>query len=318
MIPALIAGAASILGSVAGGLFGKKSQDSANKINMELAKYKYEKDLEMWNRQNDYNTPAAQMSRYAQAGLNPNLVYDQGNNGNASSAPSFDVPEMKAYTDYGDLGFGKAAGNILQSYALANQERKVDSDIELNDSVINKNNADALKSHQERLFTLEKTHEENIRNGHLDEQLQLEIEKTKEEINELRTRSDKNFSESDYYFKQSSKVLVEIDNLRKQGKLTDAQTEQAEANVRLIAANISKVNQEAALLRDELAGRLDPEERKRVQDDLNNIEILLKGVTALNNLKFSEKERFWNLVSRPLDMYFGMQSKAASVLTKAL
>lgn len=43
-----------------------------------------------WNRQNEYNSPAAQMLRLSAAGLNPNLMYGQGTTGNAAviSAPS--------------------------------------------------------------------------------------------------------------------------------------------------------------------------------------------------------------------------------------
>lgn len=34
--------------------------------------------LEAWNRQNEYNSPTAQMARLREAGLNPNLVYGKG------------------------------------------------------------------------------------------------------------------------------------------------------------------------------------------------------------------------------------------------
>lgn len=34
-----------------------------------------------WNMQNEYNSPAAQMARYRDAGLNPNLIYGQSNEG---------------------------------------------------------------------------------------------------------------------------------------------------------------------------------------------------------------------------------------------
>lgn len=44
-------------------------------------------NLDLWRLQNEYNTPEAQMLRYQQAGLNPNLIYGQQNLGaNASSA----------------------------------------------------------------------------------------------------------------------------------------------------------------------------------------------------------------------------------------
>lgn len=36
-------------------------------------------ELEMWNLKNQYDSPAAQMQRYQDAGLNPNLIYGQQN-----------------------------------------------------------------------------------------------------------------------------------------------------------------------------------------------------------------------------------------------
>lgn len=41
-------------------------------------------NLELWNLMNEYNTPSAQMQRYQDAGLNPNLIYSQQN---VASAP---------------------------------------------------------------------------------------------------------------------------------------------------------------------------------------------------------------------------------------
>jgi len=42
------------------------------------------------NLTNFYNTPAAQMQRYIEAGLNPNLIYSQGTSGNMSPLPVAD------------------------------------------------------------------------------------------------------------------------------------------------------------------------------------------------------------------------------------
>lgn len=42
--------------------------------------------LEDWNRQNEYNSPRAQMQRLQEAGLNPNLVYGQGVQGASGNA----------------------------------------------------------------------------------------------------------------------------------------------------------------------------------------------------------------------------------------
>lgn len=57
-------------------LMGKDSMREQNEFN-----------LKMWNLQNEYNKPINQMKRYEEAGLNPLLIYNQGNPGNATSHP---------------------------------------------------------------------------------------------------------------------------------------------------------------------------------------------------------------------------------------
>lgn len=66
-----------------------------NQANRELAEYSYGKDLEQWNREVEYNTPLNQMKRYQEAGLNPNLIYSQGNPGNSSvTSPTYKAPHL--------------------------------------------------------------------------------------------------------------------------------------------------------------------------------------------------------------------------------
>lgn len=45
---------------------------------MNIAKYQNQWNLEQWNRENEYNTPSAQLARLKNAGLNPNLIYGNG------------------------------------------------------------------------------------------------------------------------------------------------------------------------------------------------------------------------------------------------
>lgn len=74
---------------------GFYSTEKTNRTNMQLARYAYSKDLEMWNRQNQYNSPEAQMARLKKAGLNPNLVYGHGAVGNtASNLPKYNAPTV--------------------------------------------------------------------------------------------------------------------------------------------------------------------------------------------------------------------------------
>lgn len=93
------------------------NQNNRNTIaaNRELAEYSYAKDLEMWNRTNQYNSPQSQMARLKAAGLNPNLVYGTGAVANSSGTPPrynppqvqysqmplFNIPQaLSAYQDF--------------------------------------------------------------------------------------------------------------------------------------------------------------------------------------------------------------------------
>lgn len=52
--------------------------------------------LENWNRQNQYNSPLAQMERFREAGLNPNLIYGQTNTGGSIATGSPGTPGRPA------------------------------------------------------------------------------------------------------------------------------------------------------------------------------------------------------------------------------
>lgn len=48
-------------------------------FNAQQAALAYQRSVEQWQRENEYNLPARQMQRYLDAGLNPNLIYGQQN-----------------------------------------------------------------------------------------------------------------------------------------------------------------------------------------------------------------------------------------------
>jgi len=82
---------------------------------------------------NDYNKPKAQMSRYKEAGLNPNLMYSQGNPGNQSSP----VP-VKSYE--GALGAVDAYNQtrMVTSQVAAKDAQTVKTQVETQVSEIQK------------------------------------------------------------------------------------------------------------------------------------------------------------------------------------
>lgn len=81
-----------ILGTV-GGLFGnwynnkqiEKQNEASRQWSMDMYDRQRLDNLEDWNRQNEYNTPEAQMERFKAAGLNPNLIYGRGSSGVAAA-----------------------------------------------------------------------------------------------------------------------------------------------------------------------------------------------------------------------------------------
>lgn len=89
------------------------------------AKREREYNKQMWEEQNAYNTPEAQMKRYRDAGLNPNLIYGQGTSGNASSAPGYtranptmNIPDpLQMLSQYADLQIKFAQTDLIKAQA---------------------------------------------------------------------------------------------------------------------------------------------------------------------------------------------------------
>lgn len=89
-----------------------------NKANRQLAEYSYSKDLEQWERQNQYNKPIEQMRRLREGGLNPNLIYgSSGVVGNTTSQhPKYNAPKI----DYNQITSPISADfvNVYQDFEL--------------------------------------------------------------------------------------------------------------------------------------------------------------------------------------------------------
>lgn len=129
IVGGIISGVGSLLGGLGSSAMNNKAVRDTNKANMEIAKYQaqwqqqenekaYQRSLNMWNLQNEYNSPTQQMARIRAAGLNPNLVYGNGVTGNSSgSTPQyepakFNAPTMQAYRGW-NLGISDAISQFL-------------------------------------------------------------------------------------------------------------------------------------------------------------------------------------------------------------
>lgn len=152
--PALIAAGITAAGSLAGGFFGASAQqkavDKQNAFN-----------LDMWNRMNAYNTPSAQKQRLIDAGLNPNLMLNNGSAGNASSSVASDAPQVGSTIQQGF----QSAAQIASDYVQQQNDIAAQADVRSSQS----DAADA-----EADYSRSQTQSQNIRNLFLLRQLKAE------------------------------------------------------------------------------------------------------------------------------------------------
>lgn len=107
-----------MIGNIFSSSMGARSQRNANKANLEINKMNNEFNakeaekarafqLDMWNKENAYNTPAAQRARQEAAGYNPYMnPGDAGNATGSSAAPAASAasPAVMQATDFSSLG----------------------------------------------------------------------------------------------------------------------------------------------------------------------------------------------------------------------
>lgn len=122
--PLLVAGA-QIGSQLISRAFSSRDQKKQRKFRREESEFEHGKNLEQWNRQNvlnkqlwdmqnTYNLPSAQMQRFKDAGLNPNLIYGQTNQADViqkSEASKYQAPR----TDFNPM-IPNIGGGVLQAY----------------------------------------------------------------------------------------------------------------------------------------------------------------------------------------------------------
>jgi len=121
---AMIGGASNAINSLLNIGQAKKERE----YQKEMATTAYQRDVEMWNTQNAYNAPAAQMERLKEAGLNPNMVYGSGS---ATGNTSGSMPKHQSYgTPTAQMDIGGIM-NVLGQYQqikgqkLKNEEQAI-------------------------------------------------------------------------------------------------------------------------------------------------------------------------------------------------
>jgi len=121
-----VAGTSQIAAAAIGAMAQNKLNDKTMDYNKEM--YKRQRDDAIMDREftNTYNSPTNQMQRLQAAGLNPNLVYGNGNiqMGSAPTRPSTPGSWNPKAADYSGIaqGVGNALSVQLQQRQLANMD----------------------------------------------------------------------------------------------------------------------------------------------------------------------------------------------------
>lgn len=145
----LLAGIATGIGALGGALFGKKSTDSANKTNLKInqmnndfnareAQKARDFQLDMWNKENEYNKASSQRKRLEEAGYNPYMSDAQagtatGMSGTSAATAAGAASQVPYTPDFQSVGVNLAS-------ALKMMSEKKQTDIE------NLNMSDLLRS----------------------------------------------------------------------------------------------------------------------------------------------------------------------------
>lgn len=137
----IIGGIISGIGSLAGGIFGSSAAHSAaksqlqavretNKANLDLAKYQNEWNVAQWNRQNVYNTPAAQRQRYEDAGINPYFALGNIQSGNAEGLMSANMANQQPVVSDLQGQSGQILGSSIANAAQSGEQTYFASQIQ--------------------------------------------------------------------------------------------------------------------------------------------------------------------------------------------
>lgn len=139
-------------GAAAGYTFGNSlfgNSEAKDNYKYQLQK-QTEYNIGLWNMQNAYNTPKAQMERFKEAGLNPNLIYGQTNTASpiSSASANFSLDNTQSQKTLGNY---LALSNLgIQKDLSSAQVRNIDNSIDISKQNV-KLARDRLKLDRDRL-----------------------------------------------------------------------------------------------------------------------------------------------------------------------
>lgn len=128
-----IGAAIAAAGALGSALLANHQAKKTRSANEKLANKEFEQNKEMWNLQNQYNSPSAQAARLKAAGINPAVQYGSGNVvGNSDSVPALDYSgaQSPAYDYSSSISQGlSAAQQFIQAKVSNATVQKANAEI---------------------------------------------------------------------------------------------------------------------------------------------------------------------------------------------
>lgn len=124
-ISGIAGGALSLAGQKYASDKALEATKETNAANLKLAQFQNDWNIAQWNRQNAYNTPAAQRARYEEAGINPYFALGNIQPGNAQSLLSADMANQQSGADaynilaQGYQQFGNSVSQAIPQFVNA-------------------------------------------------------------------------------------------------------------------------------------------------------------------------------------------------------
>ncbi len=294
------AGAAmSVLGGIGGFIQGRKNRKLARQLQQQQLDWQqqeneraFNRSVEMWNMENAYNSPAAQMKRLIEAGLNPNLAYGSLGDANATSAPAYNAASVPSVSDAAFVNpydsLSTAGASLTQASAVMSQA--------------------ALNKANEKKVTQEAVREV-IRNNMLPRTLEMELnnltqvfENNKEILNEIKERANMLGKQSKLFEVQAEQANQMAAKLGKELKILD------------IDYFIRKVTQDDTIKQIQAQARITDEHAKTISQRI--AQELQHGHLSLQGLEKELKMLSWDVSIREAGLPQEFTNKMQSLLAE--
>jgi len=254
-VAAAIAGGSALLGgAIQAGSTGRMNRKSM-KFSREMYERQYRDNLNFWNLQNEYNSPQSQMKRFQEAGLNPHLIYGQGNSGSAGSVSTPDVQSPQFRTP--EWGNAVSAGGLSTINAIYDLDIKAATadNLRAQNTVIEQ---DALLRAAQIAATRASTSRQEFDLGFETEFRDISGEARREGLRQLKTNVDISLNRdvreavmnSTSVAEANQRILKLVDersNMALMRAHTEADTARIKAETARIKSNISLLQKEGVI-----------------------------------------------------------------------